>query len=899
MEKTYQPNQIESKWADLWEKHHYGKPTGHGPSYSIMIPPPNVTGSLHMGHGFQYTLMDILIRHHRLRGYNTLWQVGTDHAGIATQMLVERNLALQGIHKENIGRDEFLKHVWSWKHQSGSTITTQMRRMGILVDWSRERFTMDQGLSKAVQKVFCALYDEGLIYRAQRLVNWDTSLKTAVSDLEIINKAVKGKLYHIAYPIMDSEQTITIATTRPETLFGDQAIAVHPSDPRFQNLIGKKAIIPLSKRAIPIIADESVDMSFGTGCLKITPGHDFNDHEVGKRHHLPMTNILNQDGSLNQNTPVQYHGLSIEMARKQLIEELDNLGQLMHMNEHDMMIPYGDRSGTVIEPKLTLQWFVNMDAMAKKALESAEKQDFKFYPGNWINTFNQWLENINDWCISRQIWWGHRIPAWYDQDGNVFVGLDEASIRQTHNLDSRTLLSQDDDVLDTWFSSALWPFSALDWPENNQNLQTFYPSSVMVTGFDIIFFWVARMIMLGQKFMGASPFKDIYITGLIRDFKGDKMSKSKGNIINPIDVIDGIDAESLLKSRTENLMQPELKNKITQLTKKEFPNGIPGYGTDALRFTFCALASTGRDVKFDMSRLEGYRNFCNKIWNATRFILMLEEKSSSQNQGIQIPATSWIASKITALKQDIELHIQNYRFDLIAQSLHHGFWHDFCDWYIEISKNLFEQADASLQAQIIFDLKHHLTQYLFLLHPIIPFITEEIFSHIQSDHRSLLDIPYPENAFSSNTHDIKEIDTLIQWTTHIRTLRSEIGVKPNAILAVQGLNATGFIHLDLLKTLTKTMDHPSDLKQQFLLTHLNDHTLKIDLNNQIDVEKEIERLNKQLNKHQHEQMALIEKMANPSFKQNAPHDLIEQNQSRIQELESLIEKSQKYIRILG
>ena len=899
MEKTYQPSQIESKWAHFWENQKYGKPSGQGPSYSIMIPPPNVTGSLHMGHGFQYTLMDILIRHHKLRGYNTLWQVGTDHAGIATQMLVERNLELKGISKHDIGREAFLKHVWEWKQQSGSTITTQMRRMGILVDWERERFTMDDGLSQAVQKVFCSLYHEGLIYRSQRLVNWDTTLKTAVSDLEIINKPTKGKLYHIAYTVEGSDQTITIATTRPETLFGDEAIAVHPEDTRFQKIIGKKALIPVSNKAIPIIADEYVDMSFGTGCLKITPGHDFNDYDVGKRHHLPLTNILNEDGSLNENTPPKYQNLSTKSARSQLIQELEENNQLVLIEDHDMMTPYGDRSGTIIEPRLTLQWFVDMKDMAIKGLASGENEEFKFYPGNWINTYNQWLENINDWCISRQIWWGHRIPAWYDEQGNVYVDTDEETIRQKHNIPDTTPLKQDADVLDTWFSSALWPFSTLNWPENTQDLKTFYPTSVMVTGFDIIFFWVARMIMMGQKFIGDIPFKDIYITGLIRDFKGDKMSKSKGNVINPIDVIDGIDLDSLLKSRTENLMQPELKNKITQFTKKEFPKGIPGYGTDALRFTFCALATTGRDVKFDTSRLEGYRNFCNKIWNATRFIQMLEEKSPAGNQDISLPATHWLANKIVLLKKDIDQHIANYRFDLLAQALHHGFWHDFCDWYIEISKTLFEQSEEDVRSQIVFDLKHHLTQYLFLLHPVIPFITEEIFSHIQSEHASLLDISYPENHLKIVPHNIQQIETLIRWTSHIRTIRSELGIKPNATLSIHGLNAIHFSQLTLLKTLTKTVDHPGDLTKQFLLTHLDDHALKIDFNDQIDVEKELARLKKQLEKHQKEQSSLNQKMSNPNFKQNAPADLIEQNLTRIDELDQLIEKNRKYIEILS
>lgn len=896
MDKIYQPKNIEAKWAQFWEENQYGKPSGNGQPFCIMIPPPNVTGSLHMGHGFQYTLMDILIRAHKQRGYNTLWQVGTDHAGIATQMLVERNLALKGIDRKDMSREAFVEKIWEWKEHSGTTITTQMRRMGILVDWDRERFTMDEGLSKAVNTVFCELFKQGLIYQGTRLVNWDTKLKTAVSDLEINNVPHQGKLFTIAYPLADGSGQLEIATTRPETMFADSAIAVHPDDQRHQSLIGKYALIPITNRRIPIIADNYVDPEFGSGCVKITPAHDFNDYEVGKRHQLEMPTLFTTDGKLNELAPASLQGLTIKAAREALITELTELSLLIQTEDHTMSLPMGDRSGTVLEPRLTKQWFMKMQEMATEALTAAQKEDIKFHPQNWVNTYNHWLENITDWCISRQIWWGHRIPAWYDEKGRVYVGESVEDVRKEHHLTDTDVLTQDTDVLDTWFSSALWPFSTLNWPEKNPDLDAFYPSNVMVTGFDIIFFWVARMIMMGQKFMGDIPFKDIYITGLIRDFRGEKMSKSKGNVLNPIDVMDGIELERLIINRTENLMQPDLKNKIKQLTKKEFPAGIPGYGTDALRYTFCALASTGRDIKFDISRLEGYRNFCNKIWNAARFIILLSSQTPGKDHGIQIECSHWIQAQVARLKENHEELLKTYRFDLIAKDLHHGFWHDFCDWYIELAKVTYESTnDPKIKAQLTHDLQHTLFQYLYLLHPIIPFITEEIFSQMQNQHSSLLNFPYPEPLHSKNDNLIIEsTHTLISWTNQIRTMRSELGIKPSAWLEFQSTQGLEHPQLELFLTLTKLK--PSSIAPDTVLkTNLGETQILINLKDQIDITKESLRLNKQLGKLQNECTKLKQKLENPNYSQKAPADLLERDKQRIIQLEGQIEKNKQYI----
>ena len=736
MEKRYNPKLIEDKWRKTWEDSGFFMPKGlSGSSFCIVIPPPNVTGSLHMGHGFQYTLMDVLVRYHRMKGDNTLWQVGTDHAGISTQMVVARRLLNEGMDPYEMGREALESEIWKWKDELSGKIQGQMRRMGISVDWTRERFTMDEGLSEAVLKVFVDLYEEGLIYRGKRLVNWDPKLKTAVSDLEVVYENQDGFLWYIKYPVVDSSDFLVVATTRPETIFGDVAVAVNPDDKRYKHLIGRSVVVPFVNRVIPIIADSYVDSEFGTGCVKITPAHDFNDYAVGQRHNLSLINIFTETASLNQNVPLEYQGLDRFVARKRVVADLEEMGFLVDVQKHLLKVPKGDKTGEVIEPYLTDQWFVKMKPLALPAIEALKKGKIKFVPDNWNKVYLQWLENIEDWCVSRQIKWGHRVPAWTDGD-QMYVGYSEADVRIKYKLGSKKLV-QDEDVLDTWFSSALWPFSTLGWPSSDKDLETFYPTNVLVTGFDIIFFWVARMVMMGLKFTNDVPFREIYITGLIRDAEGQKMSKSKGNVLDPIDLADGISFDNLVEKRTANLMQPSLVQKIVKATKKEFPKGISAYGIDALRFTFCALASTGRNINFDIQRLEGYRNFCNKIWNSVRFVLMQDYNDEEGNLTL---ADRWINSVLQMAIKNAIFHIENYRFDLLASTLYEFVWHEYCDWYLEFYKA--QKKSTQLLVNI-------LSTWLRLIHPIIPFITEEAWhqiSHLigKEDTSSIMMEPYPK-----------------------------------------------------------------------------------------------------------------------------------------------------------
>jgi valyl-tRNA synthetase len=737
MHKTYDPKDLEQRIYQRWEANGWFKPSGQGTPYCIVIPPPNVTGTLHMGHAFQHTLMDVLTRQHRMQGDNTLWQVGTDHAGIATQMVVERQLNAEGVHRRDIGREKFVERVWQWKAQSGDTISRQERRIGNSVDWSRDRFTMDEGLSRAVTEVFVRLHEEGLIYRGKRLVNWDPVLHTALSDLEVLAEPEQGSLWHFKYPIEGTSEHLVVATTRPETMLGDTAVAVHPEDERYKHLVGKQIRLPLTGRLIPIVADEYVDPAFGSGCVKITPGHDFNDYEIGRRHNLPLVNIFDANAALNDEVPEKYRGLDRFVARKRVVADLDALGLLEKIEPHTLQVPRGDRSNAVLEPWLTDQWYVRIAPLAEPAIAAVEDGRIRFVPENWGKTYFQWMHNIQDWCISRQLWWGHQIPAWYDDRGNIYVArsAEEAAAQARAKLGRDVTLKRDEDVLDTWFSSALWPFSTLGWPQQAPELKTFYPTSVLVTGFDIIFFWVARMIMMGLKFAGDVPFREVYITGLIRDENGDKMSKSKGNIIDPLDLIDGIDLESLVAKRTSGLMQPHLKDKIEKNTRKQFPAGMPSYGSDALRFTFCALATMGRDIRFDLGRIEGYRNFCNKLWNAARYVMMNVEPAppTAASGALEYSAADrWIRSRLGATIEEVRTRLSEYRFDLAAQALYEFAWYEYCDWYLELSKPTLqsEQSSDAQKRGTRETLVTVLEAYLRLLHPLMPFITEEIWQAV-------------------------------------------------------------------------------------------------------------------------------------------------------------------------
>jgi len=907
MEKTYNPQEIEQRWYQTWENRDYFSPSGEGKPYCVMIPPPNVTGSLHMGHAFQDTIMDTLIRYHRMCGDNTLWQAGTDHAGIATQMVVERLLNAEGKTRHDLGRDAFIDRIWDWKKQSGGTITQQLRRMGASLDWSGERFTMDDGLSEAVKEVFVSLYEEGLIYRGKRLVNWDPVLHTAVSDLEVISEEETGHLWHLRYPVSDGS-FLVVATTRPETMLGDSAVAVHPEDERYQHLIGQTITLPLVGREIPIIADDYVDMEFGTGCVKITPAHDFNDYEMGKRHNLPLYNILTIDACINDEAPEKYRGQDRYEARDMVIHDLRDADLLERIDDHKLMVPRGDRSGAVVEPYLTDQWFVKIAPLAEPAIKAVEDGDIKFVPDNWKNTYYEWMRNIQDWCISRQIWWGHRIPAWYDLDGNVYVGRTLEEVREKNKLSEDVILRQDEDVLDTWFSSALWPFSTLGWPEDNETVNTFYPTSVLVTGFDIIFFWVARMIMMGLKFKGTVPFREVYIHGLVRDADGQKMSKSKGNVLDPIDVIDGIDIESLVKKRTSGMMQPHLAERIAKSTRKTLPDGIPPFGTDALRFTFASLATTGRDIVLSMDRIEGYRNFCNKIWNAARYVLMNTEGHDCGQQGGETELNSadqWIISRLQLTTESIRKSLDNYRFDHAAQTIYEFTWNEYCDWYVELSKPVLN-SDASSAAQLRgtrHTLIHVLESLLRLAHPIMPFITEEIWQRVASLANASGDTimlqTYPVmNEEQINQAAITEIQWVMDFVLGIRKIRSGYNIKPGKPLPVllQDASAADQQHLehttDYLKSLARVESITlikDEQATESATALVGEMKVLIPMAGLINADEEKARLSKEIEKAEKEATRISAKLANENFTSRAPNEVVEKERSKLSDTNATLQ----------
>lgn len=937
--KSYQPAQIEQNWYHYWEDRGHFSPAGEGDPYCIMIPPPNVTGRLHMGHAFQDTIMDTLIRYHRMKGDNTLWQPGMDHAGIATQMVVERLINQEGKTRHDYGREAFVEKIWNWKHESGGTITQQLRRMGASVDWENERFTMDDGLSDAVKDVFVSLYDKGIIYRGKRLVNWDPVLHTALSDLEVISEEEQGSMWHIRYLIVDSDEYVTVATTRPETLLGDAAVAVHPDDERYQSLLGKYLKLPLTDRLIPVISDEYVDPEFGTGCVKITPAHDFNDYQVWKNHrnepamqvlpHGGLINIFTDNAEVRSNNedegdliPQRYVGMDRYDCRKLAVEDLKAQGLIEKIDAHTLMVPRGDRSSAVVEPYLTDQWYVDLTrdrledgrpggkaVITDPSIEVVRSGQIKFVPENWSNTYYQWLENIEDWCISRQIWWGHRIPAWYDDEGGIYVAETEAAVRKKYNLSADLMLKQDDDVLDTWFSSALWPFSTLGWPQQTERLKTFYPTSVLVTGFDIIFFWVARMIMAGVVFMEEIPFHEVYIHGLVRDSHGQKMSKSKGNVLDPIDLIDGIDLESLLVKRTEGMMQPHLQEKIAQQTKEDFPEGIVAYGTDALRFTFAAMATTGRDINFSTGRIEGYRNFCNKIWNATRFVLMNAdgEDCASNHDSYQLTTVDkWIISRLQHAEAEVVRGFESYRFDRSATAIYEFIWNEYCDWYLELTKPVLNSDDtpAEIKAGTRRTLVRVLEAAMRLAHPIMPFITEEIWQKLAplagKDGETIMREPYPlAEAEKIDLAAQAGIEWVQAFILGIRKIRGEMDIAPGKPLNVYLVNASkqdkkaAVEHAVLLKFVGRVneisiLENEADAPESAVAL-IGDLKVLIPLAGLIDKEAELARLSREIQKAEANITRTRGKLSNASFTDKAPAAVVEKEREKLVQGEMLIE----------
>ncbi|HKJ70124.1 MAG TPA: valine--tRNA ligase [Gammaproteobacteria bacterium] len=951
MDKTYNPQAIEQSWYATWESRGYFAPQGGERPFCIMIPPPNVTGTLHMGHAFQDTLMDALTRYHRMRGDRTLWQPGSDHAGIATQMVVERQLEQEGLSRHDLGRADFVQRVWDWKETSGNVITTQLRRMGASCDWSRERFTMDDGLSEAVRQVFVRLFREGLIYRGQRLVNWDPVLHTAISDLEVESEEENGHLWHFRYPLSDGSGHVTVATTRPETMLGDQAVAVHPDDERYTHLIGKAIRLPLAEREIPVIADDYVDPEFGSGCVKITPAHDFNDYQMGLRHDLALLNILTEDARISDNAPAAYRGLDRYQARERVVADLDAQGLLDTVEEHRLMVPRGDRSGTVIEPFLTDQWFVAVDDLAKPAIEAVEHGDIRFVPENWAKTYYEWMYNLEDWCISRQIWWGHRVPVWYcaecDGDRLTLHGLGDlgaggtpnelvahgvalgAAIDQAEHIHvgsganpivpgdgedrpaacprcGGSHLIQDPDVLDTWFSSALWPFSTLGWPEDTAELRTFYPTSVLVTGFDIIFFWVARMIMMGCKFMDDVPFEEVYVHGLVRDSEGNKMSKSKGNVLDPLDLIDGIELEALVDKRTSAMMQPDKAKAIEKMTRKEFPEGIPAFGADALRFTFASLATMGRDIKFDLGRIEGYRNFCTKLWNAARFNFMHVTEPPAE-PAARSWADRWIVSRLQRTEAEVAEAMAAYRFNDAAHAVYDFIWHAYCDWYLELAKPALAGDDAEAAGAARYTMIRVLEAILRLLHPFMPFITEEIWQKAAPlagrDGPTIMRQPYPEaDEGRMDAEAEAEFAWLEGFVGAIRSIRGEMNIPPNQPIPIllRGGSETDRERVTAHRPLIGALARPEDIDwlaeddeaPQAATELVGDLQILVPLAGLIDVAAEIQRLDKELEKVAGDLERSRNKLDNPSFTDKAPADVVAKERDKLAELEDRREQLQ-------
>jgi valyl-tRNA synthetase len=906
MDKAFSPVDIEPRIYARWESRGYFAPSGHGPSYSIVIPPPNVTGTLHMGHAFQDTIMDALIRHRRMQGFDTLWQPGTDHAGIATQMVVERQLNAAGLSRLELGRDAFIERVWQWKEKSGGQIANQMRRLGASVDWQRDRFTMDAGLSQAVTEVFVRLYKEGLIYRGKRLVNWDPVLKTALSDLEVVAEEEAGKLWHLRYPLDDADGFLVVATTRPETLLGDAAVAVHPDDERYRHLIDRRVRLPLTSRTLPIIADAYVDPAFGSGCVKITPAHDFNDYEVAQRHGLPLLNIMNPDASLNDAVPAAYRGLDRGAARARVLADLESLGLIERVEPHKLTVPRGDRSNAILEPLLTDQWFVDIKPLAQPAIQAVEQGHIRFVPEQWSAVYFEWMHKIKDWCISRQLWWGHRIPAWYDTEGRWYVARSEAEARAVHGIDPATPLRQDDDVLDTWFSSALWPFSTQGWPEQTRALATYYPTSVLVTGFDIIFFWVARMIMMGLKFTGEVPFREVYVHGLIRDHDGQKMSKSKGNVIDPLDIVDGISLADLLAKRTSGLMQPQMKPAIEKATRKQFPQGIPAFGTDALRLCFARLATQSRDLRFDMSRVEEYRNFCNKLWNAARYVLMNVEQHDLAAQGAEFSlADRWIQARLSAMLARVESGFTEYRLDVVANALYDFTWHEFCDWYVELSKAVLQSETSSAAAKrgARLTLIRSLETLLRALHPLAPFISEEIWQRVHSSAgvsgETIMRCAYPSTADIVVDPDAEaEMRWVFACIEGVRQIRGELDIPPSRKLAVLLQNA-GPLDAQYLERNLHYLMRLASIEAPRMLTaaqaapisavaFVGTLEILVPMAGLIDPAAELERLAKQRRKADIDLQKMESKLGNAEFAKNAPPEVVAKDRQRLGELRTEI-----------